>query len=92
MLFGRFPNFSRLSIWYKKNVDEDEYAVLVESCWEGKTNVLGENPLPVHFAHHKSHMELSGFEPGPPAVTGQRLNAWAIHYTAWKHCSNMNYV
>jgi len=32
LLFGRFPNFVRLSVWYKQHVDEDEYEALVDSC------------------------------------------------------------
>jgi hypothetical protein len=33
---------------------------------EGELEVLGENLPQRHFAHHKSHMTRSGFEPGPP--------------------------
>jgi hypothetical protein len=29
---------------------------LVEWELAKETDVLGENPLPCHFAHHKSHM------------------------------------
>jgi hypothetical protein len=31
-----------------------------------ETEVLGENLLQCHFSSHKSHMTLSGIEPGPP--------------------------
>jgi hypothetical protein len=31
----------------------------------GETEVLGENLLQRHFAHHKSHMNWPGIEPGP---------------------------
>jgi hypothetical protein len=30
LLYGRFPGFARLSFWYEKHVDEDEYGALVE--------------------------------------------------------------
>ena len=36
---------------------------------QGKTDVLGENTLSVHFAHHKSHVDLSGFSTRSPFVT-----------------------
>jgi hypothetical protein len=40
---------------------------LVECILAGETEVLGEKNLPPrHLAHHKSHMNTPGFEPGPP--------------------------
>jgi hypothetical protein len=37
----------------------------VEWNWQGKTEELGEKPVPVPV-HHKSHMDWPGIEPGPP--------------------------
>jgi hypothetical protein len=36
-----------------------EYGALVECCWQGKTKLPGEKPVPVlcHFVSHKSHTE-----------------------------------
>ena len=38
----RFPGCAHLSFWQEWHVDEDEYRVLVEWYWQGKTKVLGE--------------------------------------------------
>ena len=37
----------------------------VEWYWQGKPDVLGENPVAVHFVRHKSYMYCSGIELGP---------------------------
>jgi hypothetical protein len=34
-------------------------------CLAGETEVLRENLLQCRFVHHKSHMTLSGLQPGP---------------------------
>jgi hypothetical protein len=39
---------------------------LVEYRLAEETEVLGENLLQRHFVHHKFHMTIPGFEPGPP--------------------------
>jgi hypothetical protein len=38
----------------------------VEWNWQGKPEELGENLSQCHLAHHKSHMDWPGIEPGPP--------------------------
>jgi hypothetical protein len=44
--------------------------VIVEKLMEWRladeTEGLGENLPQGNFAHHKSHMIIPGFEPGPP--------------------------
>jgi hypothetical protein len=59
LLFGWFPGFARLSfLYHQQRADEDEYGALVEWQWQGKTEILGEKPVPVpHFVHHPSHMD-----------------------------------
>jgi hypothetical protein len=49
---------------------------LVEWRLARETEVLGEN-LP-HFVHHKSHMTIPGFEPGPPRweASDKPLELW----------------
>ena len=46
---------------------------------QGKTDVLGENTLPVHYAHHKSHMALSGFESGQGKTDVLGENTLPVH-------------
>ena len=48
-VFWGLPIFSRLSFWEEKYCNEDEYGVLVEWYWRGKTEVRGEKTVPVPF-------------------------------------------
>jgi hypothetical protein len=38
----------------------------VEWNWQGKTEDLGEKPVPMPLCPHKSHMDWPGIEPGHP--------------------------
>jgi hypothetical protein len=51
---------------------------LVEWRLAGETEVLWENLSQRHFVHHKPHMTIPGFEPGPPRweASDQPLELW----------------
>jgi hypothetical protein len=42
------------------------YEVMLDSYCEGKTEVLGENPIPVPLCLRQSYMDRLGLESGPP--------------------------
>jgi hypothetical protein len=50
---------------------------MVERYWQEK-NILGENPVSVHFVYHKSSHGLEKARTRVSAVRGSRLTAWAM--------------
>jgi hypothetical protein len=47
LLFGMLLGCVRLSFWQKQYSAKDQFAVLLELYWAGKTAVLGDTPVPV---------------------------------------------
>lgn len=54
---------------------------LVEWWQEGNQNTK-RKLFQCHFSHHKSHVDNSGVEPGPPHLQSQWLSTWAMA----QHC------
>jgi hypothetical protein len=50
----------------------------VEWNWQGKTEVLGENPFPVPLCPPQIPHGLTGGRTPASAVGGRRLTAWAM--------------
>jgi hypothetical protein len=73
--------------------DDDEVLLLfrcnakpVEWNWQGKTKYSEKNLSQCHFAHHKSHMDGPGIEPGPPRWASTSCG-WRWSYSALSHHS-----
>jgi hypothetical protein len=49
--------------------------------WQGKIEVLGENPPKRHFVHHKSHV-TTWYRTRTAAVGSRRLTDYALFYQA----------
>ena len=77
LLFGKFPGFARLSFWEEEHVDEDEYRAVVEWYWQGKTELLGEKPVPVSLSPPQISHGLAWDRTLASAVRGRWLTAWA---------------
>jgi hypothetical protein len=45
--FWKVPRFRCFSFWWEKHVEEDECGAWVEWYWQGRTEILGEKPVPV---------------------------------------------
>jgi hypothetical protein len=60
-------------VWY---VSMESHGGMILTGENRRTRVI--NPSQCHFVQHKSHMDLTGRETGPPRWEGRRLTAWAM--------------
>jgi len=78
LLLKGSPGFARLFFWYEERIDKDEYGAHVESWWQGKTKVLGENTVPVQLSPPQMSHGLIWDWTLPTKVRSWRLTVWAM--------------
>jgi hypothetical protein len=84
------PQPWRLIVQPYEEYDEDDEVfsaflfngALVEWNWQGKTEVLGEKPVPVTLCPPQIPHVPTNDRTRASAVRGRRLTAWAIHITS----------
>ena len=60
------------------NDDDDEYGSVMEWYWKWKTDVPGEESIPVPFCSSQIPNGLARDRKLAPTVKGQRLSAWTM--------------
>jgi hypothetical protein len=70
------PHHADASVLYSKNESNkwmSEYGALLEWHWQGKSEVLGEKPVPTHFIYHS-------------LARGWQLTSWDMAWPALSFC------
>ena len=56
----------------------NEYWALEEWCWQGKTKVLAEKPVPVPICHHTTDNDWAGLKPRPQGWQSSTENVFLV--------------